>query len=509
MTTFVIDAYEKRVTATADVTGAYLNAKMDEFLVMKIEGDMIGYMVQVDPKKYAPHVRVEHGRKVLYVQILRALYGCIRSGLLWYNLFTKTLKGQGFKLNEYDSCVANKVVNGKQCTITWYVDDLKISHVERAVVDDVIREIESHFGKMSVTHGNKHAYLGMEVEFIGDGKVTFFQKDHLLEAIAAFGEDVSTPVTSAAKKNLFSVNEGDTSLDEAKSDIFHSVTQKLLFVAKRSRPDIQPALSFLCTRVQKSSVTDWEKLKRLLQFINCTIDEKLTLSADKGLTFMKTWVDASYAVHPNMRGHTGGCLALGRGMLHSRSSKQKLNTKSSTECEVVGTSDYLPFPIWFKFFIEAQGYPMKGNDFNQDNTSAISLEKNGIMSCGQQSRHINIRFFFIKDRIREDNINIVYCPTEIMVADYFTKPLQGALFKKLRDVVMGHTHPSSLMKSSESVPSICKERVGISVPMEVKSRIMNGVSILPSDGTDKNYKLPSVRSSILRKPTYAEIVVGV
>ena len=122
MTTFVIDAYERRVTATANVTGAYLNAKMDQFLVMKIEGDMVDFMVQSDPKKYTPHVRTEHGRKVLYVQILRALYGCIRSGLLWYNLFTKTLKGQGFKLNEYDSYVANEVVNGKQCTITWYVD---------------------------------------------------------------------------------------------------------------------------------------------------------------------------------------------------------------------------------------------------------------------------------------------------------------------------------------------------------------------------------------------------
>ena len=210
------------------------------------------------------------------------------------------------------------------------MDDLKISHVERVVVDDVIKEIESHFGKMSVTHGNKHSYLGMEIEFIGNGKVTFLQKDHLLEVIATFGEDVSIPVTSTAKKNLFSVNENNKLLDERKSDTIHSTTQKLLFVAKRSRPDIQPTLSFLCTRVQKSNVTDWEKLKRLLQFINDTIDERLTPSADEGLTFMKTWVDASYAVHPNMRGHTGGCLTLGRGMLHGRSSKQKLNAKRST-----------------------------------------------------------------------------------------------------------------------------------------------------------------------------------
>ena len=257
-------------------------------------------------------------------------------------------------------------------------------------------------------------------------------------------------------------------------------------MAKRARTDIQPTLSFLCTRVQKSNTSDWEKLKRLLQFVNVTIDEKLTLSADKGLTFIKTWVDASYAVHPNMRGHTGGCLTLGRGMLHARSSKQKLNTKSSTECEVVGTSDYLPFPIWFKFFLEAQGYPIKGNDFNQDNTSAVSLEKNGIMSCGQQSRHINIRYFFIKDRIKEDRINIIYCPTERMIADYFTKPLQGALFKKLRDVIMGHTHPSSLSKTPEMTQSPSKERVGINMPEKANYRIVGEVQNVPGDG--KNIK---------------------
>ena len=167
-----------------------------------------------------------------------------------------------------------------------------------------------------------------------------------------------------------------------KPAIFHSVASKSFLVAKRSRPNIQPSLSYLCTRVLKSNTLDWKKLKRFLQFINCTIDEKLTLSADKRLTFMKCWVDASYAIHPDIRGHTGGCLTLGRGMLHIRSSKQKLNTKSSIECEVVGTSDYLPFPIWFKFFIETQHYKLKGNELNQDNTSAIRLEKNGKMSSG-------------------------------------------------------------------------------------------------------------------------------
>ena len=131
-------------------------------------------------------------------------------------------------------------------------------------------------------------------------------------------------------------------------------------------------------------------------------------------------------------------------MIYYKSSKKKLNTKSSTECEVVGASDYLPFTIYTKHFIEAQGYKVREKTFNQDNQTFMKLEKNGRTSNGQKTRDINIRYFFIKDRIKIDEMNIIYCPTEIIAADYFTKPLQYAIFKKLRSIIMGWTHPSSV-----------------------------------------------------------------
>ena len=79
------------------------------------------------------------------------------------------------------------------------------------------------------------------------------------------------------------------------------------------------------------------------------------------------------------------------------------------------------------------------DDFFQDNTSAMKLESNGLQSCGEKSRHIDIRFFFIKDVLKRENIELKHCPTERMIADFFTKPLQGGLFKKLRDMIMGQT----------------------------------------------------------------------
>ena len=134
-------------------------------------------------------------------------------------------------------------------------------------------------------------------------------------------------------------------LDEARSEIFHSVTAKLLFVMKRARPDIETAVSYLMTRVSKSNEKDWEKLRRCLGFIKGNIKDQMIIGAHI-LRGLHVWVDISHAIHENMRGHTGGTMSMGRGALHNKSSKQKLNTRSTTESELVGVSEYLPYDLW-------------------------------------------------------------------------------------------------------------------------------------------------------------------
>ena len=130
-------------------------------------------------------------------------------------------------------------------------------------------------------------------------------------------------------------------------------------------------------------------------------------------------------------------MTMGLGIIQGKATKQKLNTKSSTEAELVGASDYIPWTVWAKWFLEEQGYKLKRSIFYQDNESAIKLESNGMKSAGDKSRHIHIRFFFIKDIMKRENIEVKHCPTERMIADYYTKPLQGSLFKKMRDILMG------------------------------------------------------------------------
>jgi hypothetical protein len=368
----------------------------------------------------------------------------------------------GYVLNDYDPCVANKMINGKQSTIAWYVDDNKISHEDPKVNSETVRIIEETFGKMTVTRGKKHVFLGMNVTYNDNGSATINMKDYLKEAIADFGEDIVKSAATPAKRDLFEIDENSPVLTTEKRETFHRVVAKLLYVSKRGRLDIQLTTAFLCTRVSFSTDQDWEKLRRLLMYLRGTLDEFLTLGADD-LTIMKTWVDASYGVHKDFKSHTGGAVSFGRGAVMCKSAKQKLNTKSSTEAELVGASDYLPYPIWGKKFLEGQGYFLKENIFYQDNKSTIQFEKNGRRSCGPNSRHIDIRYFWIKDRLGLENIEVVYCPTEQMLADFFTKPLQGNLFRKLKAVVMGQKHVDTL---KEIPPTTPQERVEESADLE-------------------------------------------
>lgn len=148
LTTLIIDAKEQRKVATFDVTGAFLQPELparNEHLVLKLTGIFAEIMCQVNPE-FRPTMIMEKGEKTLYTHALHSIYGCLEAAILWYNLYSETLQQLGFELNPYDVCIANKIINGKQCTIAWHIDDNKISHVEQCVVDEVIQVLESHFG---------------------------------------------------------------------------------------------------------------------------------------------------------------------------------------------------------------------------------------------------------------------------------------------------------------------------------------------------------------------------
>jgi len=97
-------------------------------------------------------------------------------------------------------------------------------------------------------------------------------------------------------------------------------------------------------------------------------------------------------------------------------------------------------------FMEGQGYKLKSNILCKDNSSEIKLIKNGSDSCTWNSKHIAVKYFWVTDRIKNGNIQVQYCPTKQMIADYMSKPLKGALFHLFRNIIMGWSHISSVFE---------------------------------------------------------------
>ena len=117
--------------------------------------------------------------------------------------------------------------------------------------------------------------------------------------------------------------------------------------------------------------------------------------------------------------------------------KQKLNTRSSTESRIVGVDECIPEVCWAQYLLEAWDYNVTENIVYQENQSSILLKKNGNTSGSKRTKHINIRFFFVTDHINNKEVTVEWCPTNVMTGYFRTKPLQGSLFRKFSDLIMG------------------------------------------------------------------------
>jgi hypothetical protein len=431
--TSTIDAREGREVVVIDIPGAFLHAHNDDYVIMKMNGTLAELMAKTDPKLYRKYLSDERGKKVLYLRLRKALYGMMKSALLFYRKLVSELISMGFEINPYDPCVANKVVNGNQMTLRWHVDDLMISHKNGDDIKIFLRGLKDIYGNnLAENVGKLHDYLGMEFDFSSEGEVKINMTKYIKKIIKDFPEEILGKQATPAGDHLFKVREDGRKLDEEQANAFHHTVYQLLFAANRTRRDIQTAVSFLTTRVKEPDEDDWGKLKRVLKYLNGTKYLKLTLEANK-INFTVHWyVDGSHQIHEDCRGQSGALMTLGKGAVHSSSTKMKCNTKSSTETELISLADKLSDIMWLRYFIECQGYDLDEYIVYQDNMSALSLEKNGRISSSKRTKHIKAKYFLIKDYYDSGEIDVKFCPTDEMWADVLTKPLQGQKFRDMR-----------------------------------------------------------------------------
>jgi len=428
-----IAAMEKRAVATCDFPGAYLNCEIPKDgpqVYMKLDKFLTTVLIKLDPS-YTEYVRADG---TCVVKLTRALYGCIMSSKLWYDQISGALIEMGFTSNPQDLCVFNRVeVDGSQSTISVHVDDFFVTAGSEEVLDKLFEDLSVRYPALVIKRGRVMEYLGMVFDFRQEGKVKITMDgfiDDFLRDATMFSGECDTPAT----ESLFKVDKSAKSLSESEKELYHSMTARCLYLGKRTRPDILTAVSFLTKRVQAPTEQDLRKLARVVKYIRGTRHMGIVLEASNYLSVI-AYVDASYGVHEDMKSHTGCTIGIGRGPVYAKSTGQKLNTKSSAESELVALSDSAGQIIWTRNFLIAQGYNIDAATVYEDNQATIAMVNNG-KSNSERTRHIAIRFYFVADRVASKEIKIEYMETGSMIADILTKPLQGALFKRLRDMLL-------------------------------------------------------------------------
>jgi hypothetical protein len=252
--TAVIEAEEGRDVATCNIPNAFIQTEVEErdndgnHTIMKIRGLLVDILCEMDPL-YQEYVVQEGNQSILYVHVTKAIYGLLVSAMLFYKKLVADLTKYGFEINPFDLCVANKVLKGHKMTLSWHVDDLKISHIDSKMIDKFVLWVKTTYGEIGdvkVTRRKIHDYLGMKLNFTTKGQVSIDMIDYIESMIATFPQkQLEGPrVVSPWNENLFEVDEKSIDLTKEEAELFHHKTAQVFLHA--SEQDLTlPQLSLI------------------------------------------------------------------------------------------------------------------------------------------------------------------------------------------------------------------------------------------------------------------------
>ena len=429
-----IAAFENRKMSVIDITGAFLNAGMDTGLPVHMRLD--SKMPRITMKLAPEYWQYTDAKGCIVVKLDKVLYGCVESAALWYKNLRASFSALGHTPNQYDICIFNKHdEQGVQCTVAIHVDDLLITSVCSHMIEDLARDLTERYGEVTRKNGPVVNYLGMvfDLTTTGEAKITMrgFADDMLKEC------GITGSARTPATEGLFDVRPDMSAATEQQRVIFHRCVAKLLYLAKRTRPDCLTAVSFLATRVNRGTTDDLAKLHSLMRYVSATKERGVIFSPGKSGITVSVLIDARYGVHPDGKSHTGSCVVIGDvGAVHCKSAKQQIVTKSSTEAELIALSDSANQALHVRNFVLAQEHACGPVTIYQDNMSCMALIDQG-RSAAERTRHIAIKYFWVKERVDTGEARVQHLGTKKMYANLLTKPLEGAQYQEERKGITG------------------------------------------------------------------------
>ena len=413
-----------------DINSAYLNGFINRDVYLRLPE---GYDSLVKGQ-YTQETKATMKKKRRALKLKRTLYGLKQAGRLWNEEFNRRMIENGYRRLEADQSIYTKIIDNKLVIVALYVDDLLIIAMGMDTMIKVKDELKSLFSMKEM--GPVHWLLGMKIiRNRVNGSMLLAQPAHVDKILKSMNMEHCKPVDTP----MVPANRVPDNLPPMPKDFpYRRIVGKLLFIAMATRPDICTAVSYLSSAVSDPTNVDYYQLKRVVRYLKGTRNLGLLFVRSgtpnpQWRDIFKVYADASYAdCIKTRRSRTGIVMEFNGTPILWLSKKQSIVAISTMEAEYIAASFASQLTMFIRGVLKDLGFDLKGpTTLFEDNKACIDLANNPETS--QRSKHIDVRFHYIRDHVRNQNIILESCPTSDMKADLLTKPLERITFEKLRN----------------------------------------------------------------------------
>jgi hypothetical protein len=311
------------------------------------------------------------------------------------------------------------------------VDDMFFTADCEADLIEINDYLKKEYKEITIQSGDEINYLGMTIKRDPkSGRIAVSQYGYIDSMMDKFS--IKGKATTPSTMDLFKDYSEKQDLRPVDKTDYISRVMSLMYLAKRTRPDILKEVVYASTKCVNPLEGDLKKVNRIFSYINSTRGKCLEFKVTKLSVF--AYIDASHMCHPDSKGHGGVVITLGPsgGTIYAKSFKIKSVSLSSCEAELAAGHEGIQRGLFVRRLLLEFGYDMGPVKLFQDNEAAIKL-LNDNMSNSFQSKHINVRYFYAREKMEKGELKIIPLRTEKMIADILTKPMTGPKFTVMVD----------------------------------------------------------------------------
>jgi Reverse transcriptase (RNA-dependent DNA polymerase)/gag-polypeptide of LTR copia-type/GAG-pre-integrase domain len=403
-----------------DVKSAYLNAPLKEVIYMK-----------------PPRGVLKPGEEGKVLRLLKGLYGLKQAGRGWYLEMSRVfLKELGFKRSAIDHSVFYRREQDEHTIVAVATDDMAVTSKRAEHAKDFKSKIK-RFWEIT-DHGPIKWFLGFQIKRDRKARtISINQQAYIESMVEKFrltgAKAVATPMETNAQ---FTNHQSPSSIAQVarmKGVPYSEAIGSVLWPVVVSRPDAAYAVGILSQFIQNPGQAHWEAVKRVISYLGSTKTLWLTFGGTKE-TLVEGYCDADWASQSHRHSISGFSFHYGCGAVSWSSKKQNVIALSSTEAEYIAQTHAAKEAIWLHTFInEIRGGEKGPLTIMGDNQGAIALAKDN--KFHSRTKHIDLRYHFIREAVDEGRIAMKYVPTSDNVADIFTKALAKPKFKEFVELL--------------------------------------------------------------------------